>query len=80
MSVVPAILGDLFGVKHFGRNWGVMMFFNAISASILQVAYLANHIFQSDKPSRAIDVDFCQFFFDFHVCLYLCNFEGHYCK
>ena len=37
MSVVPVILGDMFGVKHFGRNWGIMMFFNAISASVLQV-------------------------------------------
>ncbi len=37
MSVVPTLLGDLFGVQHFGRNWGLTMFFNAISASILQV-------------------------------------------
>ena len=41
MSVVPAILGDMFGVKHFGRNWGIMMFFNAISASVLQVACIS---------------------------------------
>ena len=48
MSVVPAILGDMFGVKHFGRNWGIMMFFNAISASVLQVTHFV------DFPVRQI--------------------------
>ena len=37
MAIVPTLLGDLFGIKYFGRNWGFVMFFNAISASILQV-------------------------------------------
>ena len=38
MSVVPALVGDLYGVKHFGRNWGTISFVNAIVASIFQVS------------------------------------------
>lgn len=38
MSVVPTLVGDLFGIKHFGRNWGTISFVNAIVASAFQVS------------------------------------------
>ena len=38
MSVVPTLVGDLYGVKHFGRNWGIISFVNAIVASVFQVS------------------------------------------